>query len=163
MHDHSPQPRSAFRPDPAGPGLPDPLERPEAYSGVVAKRLFAWIADSIVILCLSAVAVVLTAFTGLLIWPMLYLAVGLAYRTLTIASGSATWGMRLAGIELRTAAGTPLNAGEAALHTAGYSLSMAFAPLQVISVVLMLTGARGQGLSDLALGTAMLNRRAVAG
>jgi hypothetical protein len=32
--------------------------------------------------------------------------------------------------------------------------------LQVISIILMLTTAKGQGLSDSLLGTVMLNRRA---
>jgi hypothetical protein len=37
---------------------------------------------------------------------------------------------------------------------------MAFVVPQIISVILMLTGARAQGLSDLVLGTAAINRRA---
>ncbi|WP_416361582.1 RDD family protein, partial [Leisingera sp.] len=80
--------------------------------------------------------------------------------TVTIANGSATWGMRFAGIELRDGSGQRLGSGLAALHTAGYSLSLALPVLQVISVILMLTSARGQGLTDHFLGTVMLNRRA---
>ena len=125
-----------------------------------AKRLIAWIIDSMLIFALSAGAVVLTAFTGLLIWPLLYLAVGFAYRTVTIANGSATWGMRFAGIELRDGSGRKLGSSMAALHTAGYTISLAIPVLQVISVILMLTSSRGQGLTDHFLGTVMLNRRA---
>ncbi|MFY0309230.1 RDD family protein [Leisingera sp. D0M16] len=139
--------------------LPDPDYQAEFYASVPAKRLIAWIIDSILIFALSAAAVVLTAFTGLLIWPLLYLAVGFAYRTVTIANGSATWGMRFAGIELRDSAGQRLDSGLAALHTAGYSLSLALPVLQVISIILMLTSPRGQGLTDHFLGTVMLNRR----
>ncbi|WP_291731736.1 RDD family protein [Leisingera sp. F5] len=140
--------------------LPDPDYQAEFYTSVPAKRLIAWIIDSILIFAISAAAVVLTAFTGLLIWPLLYLAAGFAYRTVTIANGSATWGMRFAGIELRDGSGQRLDSGLAALHTAGYSLSLALPVLQVISVILMLTSSRGQGLTDHFLGTAMLNRRA---
>lgn len=139
--------------------LPDPDYQAEFYASVPSKRLLAWVVDSIVIFALSAAAVVLTAFTGLLIWPLLFLVIGFAYRTVTIAQGSATWGMRFAGIELRNGAGQRLDSTEAVLHTAGYSLSLAFPVLQVISVILMLTSARGQGLSDHLLGTVMLNRR----
>jgi len=139
--------------------LPDPDYQAEFYTSVPAKRLLAWIIDSILIFAISAGAVLLTAFAGLLIWPLLYLAVGFAYRTVTIANGSATWGMRFAGIELRDGSGRRLDSGLAALHTAGYSLSLALPVLQVISVILMLTSSRGQGLTDHFLGTAMLNRR----
>ncbi|MBY6137987.1 RDD family protein [Leisingera daeponensis] len=139
--------------------LPDPDYQAEFYASVPAKRLIAWIIDSILIFALSAGAVVLTAFTGLLIWPLLYLAVGFAYRTVTIANGSATWGMRFAGIELRDGEGRRMDSGMAALHTAGYTLSLALPVLQVISVILMLTSSRGQGLTDHFLGTVMLNRR----
>ena len=139
--------------------LPDPDYQAEFYTSVPAKRLLAWIIDSIVIFALSAGAVVLTAFTGLFIWPLLYLAVGFVYRTVTIAGGSATWGMRFAGIELRDGSGQRFGSGLAALHTAGYSLSLALPVLQVISVILMLTSSRGQGLTDHFLGTVMLNRR----
>ncbi|OBY24968.1 RDD family protein [Leisingera sp. JC1] len=139
--------------------LPDPDYQAEFYASVPAKRLIAWVIDSILIFTLSAGAVVLTAFTGLFIWPLLYLAVGFAYRTVTIANGSATWGMRFAGIELRDGEGRRMDSGMAALHTAGYSLSLALPVLQVVSVILMLTSARGQGLTDHFLGTVMLNRR----
>ncbi|CUI02063.1 MULTISPECIES: RDD family protein [Leisingera] len=139
--------------------LPDPDYQAEFYASVPAKRLIAWVIDSILIFTLSAGAVLLTAFTGLLVWPLLYLAVGFAYRTVTIANGSATWGMRFAGIELRDSAGQRLDSGMAALHTAGYSLSLGFPVLQVISIILMLTSPRGQGLTDHFLGTVMLNRR----
>jgi hypothetical protein len=37
---------------------------------------------------------------------------------------------------------------------------MAFLLPQVVSILMMLAGNRGQGLSDLVLGTAMINRRA---
>ena len=105
---------------------------------------------------------VLTALTGLFIWPLLYLAVGFAYRTVTIANGSATWGMRFAGIELRDGVGQRAStAAMAALHTAGYTLCRWRCRfLQVISVILMLTSSRGQGLTDHFLGTVMLNRKA---
>ncbi|WP_424976773.1 RDD family protein [Leisingera sp. S232] len=139
--------------------LPDPDYQAEFYASVPTKRLIAWMIDSLLIFALSAGTVVLTAFTGLFIWPLLYLAVGFAYRTVTIANRSATWGMRFAGIELRDSAGQRMDSGMAALHTAGYTLSLALPVLQVISVILMLTSSRGQGLTDHFLGTVMLNRR----
>ncbi len=70
--------------------------------------------------------------------------------------------MRFVGIELRDAQGAPLDGGLAFLHTLGYSVSMAIPVLQVISVLMMMLGARGQGLTDALLGTVALNRRVIA-
>lgn len=140
--------------------LPDPDYQAEFYSAVAPKRLVAWVIDSILIFSLCLLVVLLTAFVGLFIWPLLYLVIGFLYRTVTIANGSATLGMRFVGIELRDLSGRRLDTGQAVLHTAGYSISLAIPILQVVSVIMMLTTARGQGLSDALLGTAMLNRRA---
>ncbi|MFV0513946.1 MAG: RDD family protein [Jhaorihella sp.] len=142
------------------PHLPDPHSQPQFYQFVPAKRLVAWIIDTMVILLLSALAVVLTAFVGAFFWVFLYAAIGFAYRVVTIANGSATWGMRFAGIELRNAHGERFDLGMALAHTAGYTVSIMVPLIQVISIIMMLTGARGQGLSDAFLGSVALNRRA---
>jgi len=139
--------------------LPDPFDQPQFYDAVPAKRLIAWLIDSVVTFLLCLGVVLATAFVGLFIWPFLFLVLGFAYRVVTIAGGSATWGMRFAGIELRDAGGARLDLGQAVAHTAGYTISFAVPILQVISVVMMLTGARGQGLTDTVMGTVALNRR----
>lgn len=143
--------------------IPDPERQAEFYADVPTKRLLAWFVDTAIILALSGLIVLATVFVSLFIWPVLWLAVGLAYRTVTLARGSATWGMRLVAIEFRTQAGHRLSPSTAFFHSLGLTISFAFPVLQVISVVLMLTSERGQGLSDLALGTVALNRRAGAG
>lgn len=140
--------------------IPDPERQADFYADVPTKRLLAWLVDTAIILALSALIVLATVFTGLFIWPLLVLGVGLAYRTATLAQGSATWGMRLMAIEFRGLDGARLSPATAFLHSLGLTVSFAFPVLQVISVVLMLTHERGQGLSDLALGTVALNRRA---
>ncbi len=140
--------------------LADPHTQPQFYSGVTVKRLLAWIIDTIIIVILCAIVVPFTAFTGLFFLPLLFLVLGFVYRVVTIANGSATWGMRVMAIELRASDGGRMDSALAFWHTAGYTFSCAVAPLQLISVVLMLVSARGQGLTDHAIGTAMLNRRA---
>ena len=139
--------------------LPDPDRQPQFYSSVPAKRLIAWVVDTVLILLISFGVVLATAFVGLLIWPLLYLTIGFAYRVVTLANRSATLGMRFAGIEFRTASGNRFDMGHALLHTTGFTLRVAVPILQMISVVMMLTGPRAQGLTDLFLGTAALNRR----
>lgn len=142
--------------------LPDPDRQPQFYESVPAKRLFAWIIDTGLIVVVCVLIVPFTAFTGLFFFPLLIAVVGFVYRVVTLAAGSATWGMRFAGIELRTAQGARFDATIAIAHTAGYTISFAIMPLQVISVILMATGPRGQGLSDMVLGTVALNRRVLA-
>lgn len=140
--------------------IPDPELHSQFYDGVPSKRLLAWVVDAVVIAALTLVVVPFTAFIGLFFLPFLYLVLGFVYRVVTLARGSATWGMRLMAIELRRSDDTPFDLSHAVLHTLGYSFSLAVAPLQLVSVVLMLTTERRQGLTDLVLGTVALNRRA---
>lgn len=140
--------------------LADPLTQPQFYRDVAFKRLLAWVIDTIVITLISLLIVPFTAFVALFFILGLMALVGFAYRVITLTTGSATWGMRVMAIELRDATGARLNLGQAVLHTAGYTVSWAVAPLQLISIVLMATSNRGQGLTDHVMGTAALNRRA---
>lgn len=140
--------------------LPDPDRQPEFYASVPSKRLLAWVIDTLIILLACVVVLPFTAFLGIFFFPLMYLLVGFAYRVVTLTNGSATWGMRIAAIEFRGADGSRLDLGTAFAHTLGYSVSISIPILQIISVVLMLTNARGQGLTDNLLGTVALNRRA---
>lgn len=139
-------------------GLPDPELLPEFYALVPAKRLLAWLVDGVLILLLTAVVLLLTALLTIWILPLLYVAVNVAYRVVALARWSATPGMLLMAVELRDARGARLDAMTALLHTLGYTASSVLVLPQVASVALMLITPRRQGLSDLVLGTAMLNR-----
>lgn len=130
---------------------------PERYEGVAIKRGIAWVFDVVMIALLCALVLPFTAFTGIFFFPFLMLVVGFIYRWFTLASGSSTWGMRLMGIRFRDHRGAPLSSGLALAHTLGYSVSITVAPLQLISIILMLVTQRGQGLTDLVLGTEAVN------
>lgn len=138
--------------------LPDPIRHAEFYAGVPLKRGIAWIVDTVLVAALTAVVVLLTAFTGLFILPVLWLVLSFVYRWVTMTGHSATWGMRLTGIRFLTREGERFDAATAFLHTLGYSVSVAFVLPQVISVGLMLISPRGQGLTDHLLGTVAINR-----
>ncbi len=140
--------------------LPNPETAPAFYAGVPTKRLLAWVVDVILIGVLCVLVLPFTAFTGIFFFPFLMLFVGFFYRWFTIAGGSATWGMRLMAIELRDMDGLRLTSGMAFAHTAGYTISVITAPLQLISIVAMLLTPRGQGLSDMVLGTTAINKPA---
>lgn len=140
--------------------LPDPDSQPEFYTDIPTKRLIAWVIDTILIMAVAILIIPFTAFTGLFFFPLLYLVVGFAYRVVTLANGSATLGMRLTSIELRTQRGERFDLGHAFLHTLGFSVSLSFPIFQIISIVLMMTTARAQGLTDHVMGTVALNRAA---
>ncbi|MTI03527.1 RDD family protein [Roseibium sp. RKSG952] len=140
--------------------LPDPDRQPEFYQSVAIKRFIAWLFDIAFISLLCTVAIVLTFGLGFFILALIYMVVSFVYRVVTIANGSATLGMRFMGIELRDAFGARMDTGKAVAHTAGYFVSMAFPIIQIISVIMMLTSARCQGLTDAFLGTVMINQRA---
>lgn len=139
---------------------PDPDMQPQFYDGVPSKRLLAWGADTLIIAVLTMVVIPFTAFIGLFFLPFLYLVLGFAYRVVTLSRSSATWGMQLMAIELRTREDARFDLPTALLHTLGYTISIAMPLLQLISMVLMLSTERRQGLSDMVLGTVALNRRA---
>ncbi|MEX0276623.1 MAG: RDD family protein [Ruegeria sp.] len=140
--------------------LPDPDSQPEFYQSVATKRFIAWLFDIAFISLLCTVAILLTFGMGFFILALIYAVVSFVYRVITIANGSATLGMRFMGIELRDSFGERMDMGKAVAHTAGYFVSMAFPVIQIISVVMMLTSARCQGLTDAFLGTVMMNQRA---
>lgn len=141
-------------------GLPDPDYHAEFYADVPAKRLMAWVIDTLLITGIVLAISLLGFFIPLLFWPFFYAVVSFLYRWWSIAAGSATPGMRVMAIELLDRDGRTFDGGTAFLHTAGYTLSVITAPLQLISVVMMLMTPRRQGLTDMVLGTAAVNRRA---
>ncbi len=138
--------------------LPDPELQREFYDFVPLKRLVAWLVDSVLILLLVLAVLLVTALLALFLLPLLYLVLGIAYRTVTLARWSATPGMALMAIEIRDLRGRPLDGGAAFLHTLIFTAAMSLVVPQVISVALMLLTPRRQGLPDLLLGTAALNR-----
>ncbi len=146
--------------------LPDPRQHAGFYDSVPTKRLLAWIIDLVITAALAAALSLPALILGvvlilpLLLIPLFWCFTGFLYRWWTISSGSATWGMRMMAIELRDRDGLRLDGQTAFLHTAGTYLSFAISPLQLVSVAAMVLSERRQGLTDMVLGTVMLNRAA---
>lgn len=140
--------------------LPDPDRHAEFYADVTTKRAIAWVIDTVAIGTLCAVVVVLTLFTAVFVLPVLYLSIGFVYRWVFLTRASATPGMRLASILFLDRTGARLDAPTAFLHTLGTSLSFLFVIPQIASVAMMMTNRRGQGLTDMVLGTVAMNRAA---
>ncbi|MDA5094583.1 RDD family protein [Aliiroseovarius sp. KMU-50] len=139
-------------------GLPDPAYQPEFYDSVALKRLMAWGVDVVLIFALSVLASLMSFGIGFFLFGLVFFAIGFTYRVITISSRSATLGMRLMAIELRNHRGERFDGMTAMFHTLGYYLSMATFILQLISLTMMFTTPRGQGLIDMVLGTTAINR-----
>lgn len=139
-------------------GLPDPELQPGFYDGVTLKRAIAWVIDTIVIGAVTVLFGLATFFIGFFFFPIVFLTLSIIYRITTITAASATPGMRLVGVEIRNNAGHRLTSGEAALHTIFYLLSLVFFLPQIVSWGMMVFTARGQGLHDALLSTAVINR-----
>ena len=141
-------------------GLPDPDMQSEFYQDVSTKRAFAWVIDMILISLLVGIAVLFTVGIGLFFLGFLMFTVSFLYRFASLASSSATPGMRLVAIELRTHRGSRFDSTTALLHTLGYLASVSFVFPQILSILLMATSPRGQGLTDMLLGSAAVNKGA---
>jgi len=141
-------------------GLPDPDTQGGFYADVPSKRFFAWVIDVLLIGVLTLLTLPFTLFLGIFFLPLIFGVLSFMYRVISLANWSATPGMWVTAIEFRTARGERFDLAAAFLHTLGYAVSLAVFPLQLISIVLMLTSARAQGLSDHVLGSAAINRAA---
>ena len=152
--------------DVSGPmaGLPDPDLDRQFYEGVRTRRLVAWLVDLGIILVigvpLATVFGLMTLGFGFALFPLLVAGVGFLYRTATIASASATWGMRFTGLELRRGDGTRFDLPMALAHTAIYTVALSSGVLQLISCATILGTRYRQSLADIILGSTMINRPA---
>jgi len=138
--------------------LPDPVRHAAFYEGVAAKRAFAWVIDTVITGLAAVMILPFTAFVAILIFPLLFAALNVAYRIATLANFSATPGMWLLGIEFRQADGTRLAPLTAVVHTLGTMFTWTTVLPQIGSAALMAMHPRGQGLADLVLGTVVIRR-----
>jgi len=146
------------------PGLPDPDVEPQFYEGVPMRRFAAWLVDLALVLLMGVPLAVLfgllTLGFGFALFPAIVGGVGFLYRVVTLASGSATWGMRFAGLEFRRHDGTRLDLLFALLHTAITAVCLGVVVLQMVSCGTILWTRYRQSLADIVLGTAAINRPA---
>ena len=130
------------------------------YADVAPRRAIAWMIDTVLIAAITAVLIPLTGFIALFFLGGLYLTISFLYRWSGLARNSGTIGMRLMGLTFRDKQGQPMDGITAFLHTLSYTLSVAFMFPQIISILLMAFTRAHQGVSDIVLGTALVNRAA---
>jgi uncharacterized RDD family membrane protein YckC len=147
----------------------DPLRNPELFDGVLSRRILAFFIDVSVIFVPVALAAVFIFFFGIItlgfgwalywllspatvIWAILYFAVTLG------GPASATWGMRIMDIEMRTWYGAPCYSVLGAVHPIVFWVSVS-----VLTPFILLVGffnERRRLLHDIVLGTVVINNPA---
>jgi uncharacterized RDD family membrane protein YckC len=133
---------------------PDPLSRPELFDGVISRRILAYLIDVAILLGVTGFLWILVVLTlGMLapIATILTPLIPLAYHTLLIGGhDSATLGMRMMGIHVRSLDGRAPDYLQAGLLTLLFYASMALTGLLLIVAFF---NERGRCLHDYLSGT----------
>jgi uncharacterized RDD family membrane protein YckC len=135
----------------------------DLFDGILSKRIVAFVIDAVLIVALMVPAALVVGIFGLvtlgigwLLFSPLFAIVALGYVALTLGgTGSATVGMHVVGIEIRTWSGQKMFPLLAILHALIFWIS-----ISVLTPLILLVGlftARRQLLHDLLLGVVALN------
>jgi uncharacterized RDD family membrane protein YckC len=145
----------------------DPYDQPELFRGVLMQRVFAFLIDLVVLAIPIVLAVIFIAVFGLitlglgwlLFWLISPMSIvwALVYYGATLGGPhSATVGMRMMDLELRTWYGAPAYFVLGAAHALLFWVSMSFFTPLVLIVGLF--NGRKRLLHDMVLGTVVINR-----
>ncbi len=145
-------------------GMPDPAAVPAAYEGVLWRRSFAYFVDLCVIgvlaILLWVVFAVLWVLSFGLLGPVLWFLFGLiplAYHTLLLSGPrSATLGMRLFDVELRSVTGERPGFLQALAQTALFYLTVGATGSLILLFVLF--NRHKRTLHDMLAGTVVVRR-----
>lgn len=144
----------------------DPAIQPELFRGVLTRRFFAFIIDLVILSVPILLGIIFIALFGIvtlglgwmLFWLVSPLSVvwALLYYGLTLGGPhSATIGMRVMDLQLRTWYGEPAYVVLGAAHAVLYWVSVSV--LTPLVLLLGLFTSRKQLLHDLVLGTVVVN------
>ncbi|WP_043880146.1 RDD family protein [Azorhizobium caulinodans] len=147
----------------------DPVAQPEYFEGVLARRALAFLVDAVMITApIGLLAIFIFVFglvtlsLGWMLFPLLspaFVVWAICYNALTLgAPASATLGMRLMDIQMRTWYGAPAYSVLGAAHAVLFWVSVSFFTPFVLLVALF--NGRRRLLHDFALGTVVVNTEA---
>ena len=147
--------------------LYDATVEPDLYDGILAKRVVAFVIDAVLIVALMIPAALIVFVLGFitlglawLLYPALFAVVAISYVGLTLGGpASATPGMRIAGVEMRTWSGQRMFPLLAVMHALIFWFSIGLLTPLVLLVGLLTY--RRQLLHDLLLGVVALNAGAL--
>jgi len=145
----------------------DPALQPELFSGVLARRVIAFMIDVVIIVVPVVLFAMFIAVFGLLtfglgwllywlLWPIAVIW-ALLYYGMTLGSPeSATIGMRIVGIEMRTWYGAPAYFVLGAVHAIIFWISVS--TLTPFILLVGLLNERRRLLHDFLLGVVLINK-----
>ena len=144
----------------------DPAANPELFQGVLARRFIAFVIDIVIIMLPVAFAAVFIFFLGLVTfllgWALFWLLYpgtiiwALVYCGSTLGSAaSATIGMRLMDLEMRTWYGAPAYFLLGAVHAIVFWIAVSI--LTPLVLVVGLLNERQRLLHDILIGTVVIN------
>ena len=144
----------------------DPVANPELFRGVLARRFIAFVIDIVIIMLPVALAAVFIFFLGLVTfllgWALFWLLYpgtiiwALVYCGSTLGSpASATIGMRIMDLEMRTWYGGPAYFVLGAVHAIVFWITVSI--LTPLVLVVGLLNERQRLLHDIMLGTVVIN------
>jgi uncharacterized RDD family membrane protein YckC len=145
-------------------GMPDPMALPEAYEGVLWRRTLAYFMDLCVIGVIAVFCWIIFAVLWLLsfglLGPILWFSFGLiplAYHTLLLSGPrSATVGMRLFDVELRSVTGERPGFLQALIQTGLFYITVGATCSLILLVGLF--NRHKRTLHDMLAGTVMVRR-----
>ena len=144
----------------------DPVTNPELFEGVLARRMLAFVIDFVILavpVVFAAMFIfvigILTLGLGFLIYGLLSPAMviwALAYYGLTLGGPhSATIGMRVMDLEMRTWYGSPCYFVLGAVHAIVFWISVSM--LTPLILLVCLVNERRRCLHDMLVGTIVIN------
>jgi uncharacterized RDD family membrane protein YckC len=144
----------------------DPFSQPELFRGVLTRRVFAFLIDLVVLAIPVILAYVFIAVFGLitlglgwllfwLVWPASVIWAVIYYGASLGGPHSATMGMRVMDLELRTWYGAPSYFVLGATHAVLFWVSISF--LTPLVLLIGLFNGRRRLLHDIILGTVVIN------
>jgi uncharacterized RDD family membrane protein YckC len=144
----------------------DPLLQPELFRGVLTRRVIAFLIDLVVLSVPVILGYVFIAVFGLitlglgwalfwLAWPASVLWAVIYYGSSIGGPHSATLGLRVMDLELRTWYGAPGYFVLGAMHAVLFWVSISF--LSPLVLLVGLFNSRGRLLHDFVLGTVIIN------
>jgi uncharacterized RDD family membrane protein YckC len=147
----------------------DPVAHPELFEGVRTRRILAFLIDVVImavplaflalfIFMFGLVTLGLGWFLFLLFGPIAVIWAILYYGLTFGSAASATIGMRVMEIEMRTWYGAPAYFVLGAVHAIGYWISVSF--LTPLVLLVALVNDRKRLLHDMLLGTIVINNAA---
>ena len=136
-----------------------------AYSGVLSRRIFAFVIDYVIVglLCIPAAVVlffvsILTLGLGFLLYPLLFVVVAGLYFGWTLGGPKqASPGMSVMGLAMVRVDGRPMDFLTAIVHLVIFWIANS-----VLTPLILLVGLftdRGRLLHDLLIGTVIVRRR----